>query len=67
MEAYVIRLVGEISSVFCLMASQQMLSFTPKFLFACVDALPPNQQFKSCLEKFLSSSLTKQLIKRLAQ
>ena len=67
MEAYASRLESKISSVFFLTASQQMFSFTPICLFVCVDALPSNQQFKSCLDEFLTSSITKQLIKRLAQ
>ena len=50
------------------MASQQKLWFTPIcFVFVCVDALPPNQQFKSCMDEFLSSFITKELIKRFAQ
>ena len=47
---------------------QRMLDgLRPFVLFVCVDALPPNQQLKSCLDDFLSSAITKQLIKRLAQ
>ena len=33
----------------------------PFVLFVCVDALPPNQQFKSCLDGVLSSTITKPL------
>ena len=31
------------------------------------DALPPNKKFKSCLDEFLSSTITKKLIKCFAQ
>ena len=66
MEAYVSRLVSEISGVFFGRLVSKCSHLRLFVLFVCVDALPPNQQFKSCLEEFLSSSITKQLIKRLA-
>ena len=43
---YLRRLVREYSDLF------------PFVLFVLVDPLPPNQQFKSCLDEFLSSTNT---------
>ena len=67
MEAYVCRLVSEIFGVFLWQLVAKCSGLRPFALFVCVDVLPPNQQFKSCFDEFLSSIITKQLIKHLAQ
>ena len=54
MDAYVCIVSGALQ--FLLRLVRECSDLRPFVLFVCVDLLPPNQHFLSCLDKFLSST-----------